>query len=55
MRGTNERSGSLFAYVDLETRVPKDHPLRAIREIANGALLDLSADSAAMSTSSTAC
>jgi hypothetical protein len=30
MRGTDERSGSLFSYVDLETRVPKDHPLRAI-------------------------
>ena len=40
--------GSLFSYVDLETRVPKDHPLRVIREIANGALSDLSADFAAM-------
>jgi transposase len=48
MRGTDERSGSLFSYVDLETRVPNDHPLRAIREIANGALSDLSADFAAM-------
>jgi transposase len=48
MRGTDEGSGSLFSYVDLETRVPKDHPLRAIREIANGALADLSADFAAM-------
>jgi transposase len=48
MRGTDERSGSLFSYVDLETRVPRDHPLRAIREIANGALLDLSADFAAL-------
>ena len=38
MRGTDERSGPLFSYVDLESRVPKDHPLRAIREIANGAL-----------------
>ena len=45
MRGTDERSGSLFSYVDLETRVPKDHPLR---EIANGALSDLSADFEAM-------
>ena len=42
MRGTDERSGSLFSFVDLEARVPKDHPLRAIREIANCALLDLS-------------
>jgi transposase len=48
MRGTDERSGSLFSYVDLEARVPKDHPLRAIREIANGALLDLGADFEAM-------
>lgn len=42
MRGSDERSGSLFSYVDLETRVRKDHPLRAIREIANAALADLS-------------
>lgn len=48
MRGTDECSGSLFSYVDLEKRVPKDHPLRAIREIANGALLGLSADFEAM-------
>jgi transposase len=48
MRGSDERTGSLFSFVDLEARVPKDHPLRAIREIANGALLDLSADFTAM-------
>jgi transposase len=48
MRGTDERSGSLFSLVDLEARVPAGHPLRAIREIANRALLDLSADFAAM-------
>src|SRR5450432_323253 len=48
MRGSDERSGSLFSYVDLETRVPKSHPLRAIREIVNGALLDLSSDFGAM-------
>jgi transposase len=48
MRGTDERSGSLFSYVDLEMRVPKSHPLRAIREIVNGALSDLSADFEAM-------
>jgi transposase len=48
MRGTDERSGSLFSYVDLETRVRKDHPLRAIRDIANGALSELSADFEAM-------
>jgi transposase len=42
MRGSDERSGSLFSYVDLEARVRKNHPLRTIREIANAALSDLS-------------
>jgi len=48
MRGSDERSGSLFSYVDLETRVPKHHPLRPIREIANDALSALEADFAAL-------
>jgi transposase len=42
MRGSDERSGSLFSYVDLDARVRSDHPLRPIREIANAALNDLS-------------
>jgi transposase len=41
MRGTDERSGSLFAYVDIEARVPARHPLRRIRELVNGALATL--------------
>ena len=48
MRGSDERSGSLFSYVALEARVRADHPLRPIREIANTALQDLSADFAAL-------
>ena len=48
MRGADERTGSLFAYVDLEARVRRDHPLRTIREIANAALADLSGDFAAL-------
>ena len=48
MRGSDERSGSLFSYVDLEARVRRDHPLRPIREIANAALRDLSEDFAAL-------
>ncbi len=44
MRGSDERSGSLFSYVDLEARVRADHPLRTIRKIANAALVDLSKD-----------
>src|SRR6516162_6369157 len=44
MRGSDERSGSLFSYVDLEARVRADHPLRVIRDLANAALGDLSAE-----------
>jgi transposase len=42
MRGSDERSGALFSYVDLEARVPAAHPLRAIRGIVNEALGELS-------------
>jgi transposase len=42
MRGSDEGSGSLFSYVDLESRVRVDHPLRRIRKLANAALSDLS-------------
>jgi transposase len=43
MRGSDERAGALFSYVDLEARVPAGHPLRAIRAIVNEALGELSA------------
>ena len=42
MRGSDERSGALFSYVDLESRVPARHPLRAVRGIVNEALGELS-------------
>lgn len=48
MRGSDRRSGSLFSYVDLESRVRGDHPLRVIREIADAALAALSDDFAAL-------
>lgn len=48
MRGSDERTGSLFSYVDLEARVGRAHPLRPIRQIANAALADLSGDVAAL-------
>jgi transposase len=41
MRGSDDRTGSLFSFVDLEVRVPKRHPLRKIREIVNDALAAL--------------
>jgi transposase len=48
MRGSDEQTGSLFSYVDVEARVRRDHPLRPVREIANAALSDLSGDFAAL-------
>jgi transposase len=44
MRGSDKTSGALFSYVDLDERVPRDHPLRVIREIVNEALAALYAD-----------
>ena len=41
MRGLDERTGSLFSYVDLEDRVPAKHPLRVIRRIVNDVLAAL--------------
>ena len=48
MRGGDERTGELFSYVDLETRVRPDHPLRSIRVIVNEALSVLERDFAAL-------
>ena len=44
MRGTDEKSGSLFSYVDLEDRIPVKHPLREIRRVVNDALASLDAE-----------
>jgi len=41
MRGSDEATGSLFSYVDLEERVPAQHPLRKIRAVVNDALRSL--------------
>ncbi|KAF0205081.1 MAG: transposase IS4 family [Methylocystaceae bacterium] len=48
MRGEDRRTGSLFSYVDLEARVGKDHPLRAIRLLVNEALAALASEFAAL-------
>jgi transposase len=42
MRGEDQRSESFFSYVRLEARIPADHPLRAIRELVDAALRELS-------------
>src|SRR6267142_2420111 len=48
MRGSDQRSGELFSYVDLEKRVRLDHPLRAVRVLTGSALETLSGDFAAL-------
>jgi transposase len=44
MRGEDQRTGQLFSYVNLESRVPENHPLRAIRDLVSAALAALSSD-----------
>jgi len=44
MRGSDEGTGALFSYVDVEARIRPGHPLRQIREIANAALVALDED-----------
>ncbi len=48
MRGSDERTGSLFSYVDLEARVRKDHPLRLILRLVNETLAAMERDFAAL-------
>ena len=44
MRGSDIRTGDLFSYVDLEQRVPANHPLRLIRRIVNEVLAALDSE-----------
>ena len=42
MRGFEEQTDALFVYISPESFVPKDHPLRPIREMVDTALENLS-------------
>lgn len=44
MRGNDGKQNELFSYVSLEARIPKNHPLRKMREMVDEALEGLSAD-----------
>ena len=41
MRGSDSQQAAMFSYVSLEERIPADHPLRAIRTMADRALAAL--------------
>src|SRR5215469_5551018 len=41
MRGADRQQSSMFSYISAEQRVPKDHPLRVIRVMADVALKEL--------------
>lgn len=38
MRGTDRQQSSMFSYISPEQQVPKDHPLRPIRAMADAPL-----------------
>ncbi len=42
MRGRREPQVTMPAYVNLDERVPQDHPLRSIKGLADGVLAELS-------------
>ena len=44
MRGRYDSQVTMLAFIDLETRVPTDHPLRVIKMLADQALKALSPD-----------
>lgn len=48
MRGSDQQTGSLFSYVNLEERVPARHPLRKIKTVVDAALASLDADFSAL-------
>lgn len=48
MRGSDESTGALFSYVDLEARVAAVHPLQAIRLLVNKALSAMGSDLSAL-------
>jgi transposase len=48
MRGDDIHQDAMFSYLSPEARVPKDHPLRPLRQMVNQALRELSQDFAAM-------
>jgi hypothetical protein len=42
MRGPDHQQSAMFSYLSPEQRVPSDHPLRAVRQMADTILAQLS-------------
>src|SRR3990172_6652912 len=42
MRGADQKQEAMFSNISPEKRVPVDHPLRAIREVVDGVLKEMS-------------
>ncbi len=51
MRGDDVQQQARFSYLSREARVPQEHPLRPLRQMANQALRELSRDFQAMYSS----
>ena len=48
MRGDDVQQEAMFSYLSPEARVPREHPLRPIRDMVNKALAELSGEFQAM-------
>jgi transposase len=48
MRGMDVDQGELFSYISLDSRIPKDHPLRPIRKMVDVALREMSREFSGM-------
>ena len=48
MRGSDERTGSLFSYVGIEGRLRPDHPFRAVRALTDETLAAMERELAAL-------
>jgi hypothetical protein len=55
VRGGDNRTGELFSYVDLESRVRRDHPLQAIQTILNEGAVGVGARGSAARGSAVYC
>jgi len=44
MRGSDNRQGALFSFVDLDSRIPAKHPIRKLRQIVDTILATMNGE-----------